>query len=178
MGLVDENKVRYTKPINCLWLLINAPIWGYFCTMEHFMKKIVFGLALTTSLAMVGCASQAPTTTTQTIATPASQTVATPNTHAPFNTVANPKANNRVFDCQNGLQVAVQYLNDEQIALSSGNVSAVLRLAPSASGDRYVGNTGLWGNRGGEWHESGDIANFSYKGVHDSQVRQTNCQAQ
>lgn len=137
------------------------------------MKKLIMSVSALASLVMVGCTAPQNTNSQNPAGTTATATVSTPQT---VNTVVNPST--RVFDCQNGLQVAVKYLNDEQIALSSGNVSAVLKLAPSASGDRYVGNTGLWGNRGGEWHESGDIANFSYKGVHDSQIRQTNCKAQ
>lgn len=137
------------------------------------MKKLIMSVSALASLVMVGCTAPQNTNSQNPAGTTATATVSTPQT---VNTVVNPST--RVFDCQNGLQVAVRYLNDEQIALSSGNVSAVLKLAPSASGDRYVGNTGLWGNRGGEWHESGDIANFSYKGVHDSQIRQTNCKAQ
>lgn len=137
------------------------------------MKKLIMSVSALASLVMVGCTAPQNAVSQNPAGATATATVSTPQT---VNTVVNP--NTRVFDCQNGLQVAVKYLNDEQIALSSDNVSAIFKLAPSASGDRYVGNTGLWGNRGGEWHESGNIANFSYKGVHDSQIRQTNCKAQ
>lgn len=72
------------------------------------------------------------------------------------------------FECDNGLTVRVQHLGNDQVKLSVDNREAVMTQAPSGSGERYVATTGLW-SKGGEWHQKGSQAHFSYTGVHGNQ---------
>ena len=64
-----------------------------------------------------------------------------------------------------GLDAQVRYLDSDRIEISIDNRRAVLSSAVAGSGERYVGTTGLWGH-GGEWHQKGDLAFFSYTGLH------------
>lgn len=74
------------------------------------------------------------------------------------------------FDCDDiGLTAQVRRLNNDQIEIRIDNRTAVLSRASSASGERYTGSTGLWGH-GGEWHQKGDTAVFSYTGLHGNQT--------
>lgn len=80
------------------------------------------------------------------------------------------------FVCNNGLDVAIKRLGNDQIELTtSPDVKrAVLTQAPSGSGERYVASTGLWGN-GGEWHQKGGTAYFEYVGVHGGAPKSATC---
>lgn len=69
------------------------------------------------------------------------------------------------FQCENGLTVKVQNAGEDKVKVSVDGREAVMSIAPSGSGERYVAATGLWGN-GGEWHQKGAQAHFSYTGLH------------
>lgn len=69
------------------------------------------------------------------------------------------------FECNNGLTVTVVRTTPDQIQLTTQQYRAVMNQAVSGSGERFVATQGLYGY-GGEWHQSGDEAHFSYKGVH------------
>lgn len=85
-----------------------------------------------------------------------------PNTPAPAAAAS--------FDCEKiGLTAQVRRLGNDQIEIRIDNRTAVLSQVSAASGERYSGNTGLWGH-GGEWHQKGDTAVFSYTGVHGNQA--------
>lgn len=116
------------------------------------MKAILATTAL--ALALVGCV-----TPSQPQQKPHSNTHQKPPSH---------QGHTQHFECDNGLTAIVKYLNADQIHLTVQNYQAVLTLAPSASGARYVTDKGLFGY-GGEWHQKGTReAFFSYKGVHGS----------
>lgn len=72
------------------------------------------------------------------------------------------------FECDNGLTVHVQHLGNDRVKLSVDGREAVMTQAQSGSGERYVATTGLW-SKGGEWHQKGSQAHFSYTGVHGNQ---------
>lgn len=129
------------------------------------MKKIAIPMAILALTALAGCASKPATTSTNQTSSP---TVNTPSVA----TVKN-------FTCQNGIDVSVRHLGNNQIELTtSPDVKrAVLTQAVSGSGERYVTNSGLWGN-GGEWHQKGNTAYFEYVGVHGGSPKHTNCTAQ
>lgn len=77
------------------------------------------------------------------------------------------------FECNNGLTVTVKTLADDKIYLTTQKYTATMALAPAGSGERYVATQGLFGY-GGEWHQKGNEAVFSYKGVHGANG-QTSC---
>lgn len=81
-----------------------------------------------------------------------------------------------VFDCQNGLQVRKQQLGSDTIRLTVDGKSAVMKQAVAASGVRYVADSGLFGG-GGQWHEKGGEAVFSYAKVHGGEA-ETFCSQQ
>lgn len=127
------------------------------------MKALSLSIATVAVLALAGCAGKNTTKPTTT----------TPSVNNPTTT-----ASVRHFSCDAGVDVAVKYLGNSQIELTtSPDVKrAVFSQAVSGSGERYVGNTGLWGN-GGEWHQKGNQANFSYVGVHGGAMKSTVCTA-
>lgn len=55
------------------------------------------------------------------------------------------------FICENGETVKVKILNTEQVLLEIQGRFATMKLAESASGSRYLADSGLYG-KGGEWH--------------------------
>lgn len=130
------------------------------------MKSIKLTTTLLTVAILAGCSSTTPSTTK-----PATTTVQPTMTVKPNMPNTNKQGLVQNFVCNNGLEVQVKYLNNEQAMLTSGEVSAMLKL----SNGRYVASNGLWGNQGGEWHEVGNTAMFSYKGVHDNKTSQTTC---
>lgn len=71
------------------------------------------------------------------------------------------------FECRNGLVVLVESAGTDRIRLAVENQTkpAVLTIAPSGSGERYVSSAGLYGS-GGEWHRKGNEAVFGYDKVH------------
>ena len=120
------------------------------------------------ALALVGCTT-AKNTTGKTATTQATSSTTTQSTTVSQHT--------RAFNCPElGSTVHVKHLTAEQIQLSmqhsAQNYQATLTLAPSASGARYVSTSGLFGY-GGEWHEKGNQAVFSYKGIHGSPATTT-----
>lgn len=112
------------------------------------MKSLLIAGAVA-SLALVGCTT--------------SNSVTQANTNQP--TVAKSTATTQKFECNNGLTVHVTHLGNDQIELNTQTYSATLTQAPSGSGERYTATQGLYGY-GGEWHQKGNQAHFSYKGVH------------
>lgn len=75
-----------------------------------------------------------------------------------------------IFDCRDiGSRAEIRRLDSERIEIHIDNSTAVLSQLPAASGERYAGRTGLWGS-GGEWHQKGDMAVFSYTGLHGNQT--------
>lgn len=111
------------------------------------MKSLLIATTIV-SLALVGCTT--PNSTTQS------------NTHQ---TAQNTVSTAQKFECENGLTVTVKHLGNDQIQLNTQTYSATLTQAPSGSGERYTATQGLYGY-GGEWHQKGNQAHFSYKGVH------------
>lgn len=69
------------------------------------------------------------------------------------------------FLCNNGLAPIVTFLGNDKLEIRVDHYQALLTLAVSASGERYVSTSGLFGS-GGEWHQKGSEAVFTYKGVH------------
>lgn len=126
--------------------------------MKHLMAIAVTGLMV------VGCASK-PTTTSN-------ATTTTTQTSTPASVLV------QKFTCNVGIDVTVKHLGNDQIELTtSPDVKrAVMTQVPSGSGERYVSNTGLWG-KGGEWHQKGSEAHFSYVGVHGGQPKSATCTA-
>lgn len=82
-------------------------------------------------------------------------------------------ANAGTFLCDNGLTVKVERAGRDQIRLNVQDRTAVLTQAVSGSGERYTASSGLWGS-GGEWHQKGSQAFFSYTGVHGAKG-ETSC---
>lgn len=76
------------------------------------------------------------------------------------------------FKCSNGLTVGVEYPNVNNVILNIEGKPHTLAHAVSASGARYVSQSGL------EWHSKGDKeAVLSYKGA-DGKAAEASCQAQ
>lgn len=80
------------------------------------------------------------------------------------------------FSCSNGLNVQIRSLNPDRIELRVDDKQAVLSAASSASGERYVGNSGLFG-QGAEWHQKGGLAMLEFVDPYGNRV-ETDCQAQ
>lgn len=133
------------------------------------MKKFLMA-SVAAALVMTGCAN---TNTATTVGTSTATNTTTTTKVAPVSTMAT-----QTFSCNVGLDVTVKHLGNDQIELvTSPDVKrAVLTQAPSASGERYVTNAGLWGN-GGEWHQKGNDAHFSYVGVHGGAPKSAVCTA-
>lgn len=91
--------------------------------------------------------------------------------HAP----AKPMQQTRRFSCQNGLYVNIHRLDNDRIELRLDDKRAVLTAAVSGSGERYVGNKGLFGT-GAEWHQKGDSGQFSFNDPYGNAVS-TSCRA-
>lgn len=91
--------------------------------------------------------------------------------HAPMR----PMQQTRRFSCQNGLYVNIHRLDNDRIELRLDDKRAVLTAAVSGSGERYVGNKGLFGT-GAEWHQKGDSGQFSFNDPYGNAVS-TSCRA-
>lgn len=79
------------------------------------------------------------------------------------------------FNCQNGLSVTRQNLSPNEIKITvTGGYTGILQSVKIGKGERFSGNTGLFGY-GGDWQQKGDVATFSYTGVHGNQASVT-CQ--
>lgn len=87
-----------------------------------------------------------------------------------------PQANHNApqiqFDCRNGNMPLIKQLSTDQIELSLNDKKAVLNIAVSGSGARYLSNTGLYGY-GAQWHSKGDDAVFSFKDPYGNLVETT-----
>lgn len=79
------------------------------------------------------------------------------------------------YQCQNGLNVQVQVIPNDQLVLRMDGKETVMNLAVSGSGERYVSNSGLFGT-GGEWHAKGTDAFFSFADPYGNRV-ETACSA-
>ena len=79
------------------------------------------------------------------------------------------------FDCENGLAVDIRHLGTEQIELRVNDKSAVLQNATTASGERYVATSGLYG-RGAEWHQKGSEGILNFIDPYGNAV-ETNCRS-
>ncbi|MDO4896382.1 MAG: MliC family protein [Moraxella sp.] len=80
------------------------------------------------------------------------------------------------FLCDNGLSPVIRHINDSQATITLENTTTTLDIAVSASGERYVTNTGLFGH-GGAWHQKGNMAVFDYKTMAGNPIS-TNCTAE
>lgn len=65
------------------------------------------------------------------------------------------KAHHR-FSCENGLAIEVDSLDTESVALRLDDQRAVLHIALSGSGERYVADQGVFGNATAWHHENGE----------------------
>lgn len=126
------------------------------------MKTLLSTLAL--AVALVGCASS-----------PTPKAPQNPNTQPPsiqvppIHTVKSQK-----FACNNGLEPVIHHLNQDQIRLEVlSGTPTVMTIARSGSGALYVATSGIFGH-GGQWHQKGDEAVFSYKNIHGVPA-QINC---
>lgn len=107
----------------------------YFLQGAIFMKSIVLLLPACLALgACVGSATDAPS-----------------HAQPGFNDAM--KAGKR-FACENGLDLAVNTLGTEGVEVEMEGQRAVLQIARSGSGERYVADKGLFGNAT-EWHQKG-----------------------
>lgn len=81
------------------------------------------------------------------------------------------------FVCENGQTVKIKALNTEQILLETQGRFATMKLDESASGSRYLADSGLYG-KGGEWHlgKRGE-AYFAYSDAAGQEV-ETDCRLQ
>ncbi|MDO4700914.1 MAG: MliC family protein [Moraxella sp.] len=73
----------------------------------------------------------------------------------------------QTFVCDNGATPTIRALNQDQIEFTSplGDATpTIMTIAPAASGTLYVSKTGIYG-KGGEWHQKGDMAVFTYYDV-------------
>ena len=77
------------------------------------------------------------------------------------------------YSCENGSTVNLRREGDA-LYLTLDNKQARLHRTSSASGERYVGNSGLFGS-GAEWHEKSGDAYFSFKDPSGNRV-DTTCQ--
>ncbi len=124
------------------------------------MKKLALFTAMVSALALSACASNSTatgSTTTSKAPAPAAQTVTT-----------------HTYDCDNGLALNVSYLGTDKVQVSMQGYTGELAIAQSASGSRYVSNTGLFGY-GGEWHQKGNMGILAAKNIHGTPI-QTVCQ--
>ncbi|MDO5086054.1 MAG: MliC family protein [Comamonadaceae bacterium] len=79
------------------------------------------------------------------------------------------------FSCQNGLSVNIRHLGNDKVELALDDKRATLTSAVSGSGERYVGNSGLFG-RGAEWHQKGKQGFLTFVDPYGNKV-ETPCQA-
>lgn len=112
------------------------------------MKALFASVVGVAAVALVGCAS-----------TPLKPTPQSPQTNVQHKT--------QTFVCDNGATPSIRVLNHDQIEFTSplgDAVPTVMTITPAASGSLYVSKTGIYG-KGGEWHQKGDMAVFSYHDV-------------
>lgn len=123
------------------------------------MKKLALFTAAVSALALSACASNSTATTS----------TATSQAPAPVAQVTS-----QTYDCDNGLALNVRYLGTDKVQVSMQGYTGELTIAQSASGSRYVSNTGLFGY-GGEWHQKGNMGILAAKNIHGTPI-QTVCQ--
>lgn len=125
--------------------------------------KLALLTGVVLALTLTGCATKKQTT---------EENTATQNASVTQSSQAHQSVVTK-FECNNGLAVTVKTLANDQIYLTTQKYTATMALAPAASGERYVATQGLFGY-GGEWHQKGNEAVLSYKGVHGTNG-QVNC---
>lgn len=127
------------------------------------MKALIATSVL--AFTLVGCSTTTPMpskpTTSSTHQAHGQHTAQHHHTH---NTV-------QTFVCENDATPMIRTLNHDQIELTVDGVATKMNIAPAASGERYVSKTGVYG-KGGEWHQKGNMAVFTYHGYGSP----TNCQ--
>ena len=79
------------------------------------------------------------------------------------------------YSCENGLQVGINHVSNDQVELYLDHKRAVLSSAVAGSGERYVSNSGLFG-KATEWHEKNGDAVFSFIDPYGNRV-ETSCRA-
>ncbi|UNU74239.1 MliC family protein [Moraxella nasovis] len=130
-----------------------------------------FALPITAAcvLALTGCtATDHIINKAQTVTQNAVQTVK--------NAVNDYQPHSKTFICENGMAPKIDYLNDSQINLNLEGRTTTLDAATAASGELYVAEKGIFGH-GGEWHQKGDMATFSYSNLHGV-AADINCKAE
>lgn len=133
------------------------------------MKKMAF-LALATALGLSACGSNTPNQTPQT------HTNLSPAQHRPLPApTATSTAPDQVFECKNGMTLTVQHnVGEDKIRLGVNTIesTAILALAPSGSGERYVNANGFY-NQPTEFHFKGKEGVFQFKDPYQNAVKTT-----
>lgn len=128
--------------------------------------KALLATTLLATVALVGCNSTKPAPMPQKPSASHTQHGGHQHNHMghQHNTV-------QTFVCENDATPMIRTLNHDQIELTVDGVATKMNIAPAASGERYVSKTGVYG-KGGEWHQKGNMAVFTYHGYGSP----TNCQ--
>lgn len=135
------------------------------------MKSITILGAIATAVLMSACVSQSPNTTQS---SPQAQT---PSAPLPAPTAAS-TAPDQVFHCKNGMTATVKYnVGEDKIRLFVDTIesSAILSLAPSGSGERYVSANAFY-NKPAEFHFKGKDGNLSFQDPYGNKVN-TSCRS-
>ncbi|WP_323840971.1 MULTISPECIES: MliC family protein [unclassified Moraxella] len=126
--------------------------------------KVLFLTAALTAVALVGCAS------------PAQNNMGHSNHASTVKHTNGYTVSSKQFICENGIAPKLTYLNDSQAQMTIDGKTTLMNIARAGSGTLYRADTGIFGNRGGEWHEKGnDMATFTYKNVHSGASVDVNC---
>ncbi|MDO4776883.1 MAG: MliC family protein [Cardiobacteriaceae bacterium] len=73
------------------------------------------------------------------------------------------------FSCENGLSVNIKYLDADRLDIFMDDKHATLYRAPSASGDLFSDNLGLF-NKLTEWHQRGNQASLTFVDPYGNRV--------
>ena len=130
------------------------------------MKKIAtWSMPLIAAWALSACGTTSSNAPTQQPKQPAAATEMAPRAETGVER----------FTCENGLNVQLRPLGQDQLELHLDDKRAALVRAVSGSGERYVATQGLFG-RGAEWHQKGGEAFFSFTDAGGRKV-ETPCRA-
>ena len=130
------------------------------------MKKIAtWGMPLIAAWALSACGTTSSNAPAQQPTQPVAATETAPRAEAAVER----------FTCENGLNVQLRPLGQDQLELHLDDKRAALVRAVSGSGERYVATRGLFG-RGAEWHQKGGEAFFSFTDAGGRKV-ETPCRA-
>lgn len=127
------------------------------------MKSITILGAIATAVLISACASPAP-----------QQNTTAPSAPLPAPTAAS-TAPDQVFNCKNGMTATVKHnVGENKIRLFVNTVesSAILSIAPSASGERYVGANAFY-NQPAEFHMKGKNSSLRFQDPYGNQVNTT-----